>query len=130
MKPVEQLHKIREAINTRTITPDELSRAVVSLHSLLCTIGEEVANLKKAYELAYWERKRQWTYYKHLAEGDATAREKQANESINELKLKEVEAEYAYNYLKNIRDDYSQYAMGLQSRLNVLRDERIKTYKE
>ncbi len=130
MKEIEELEKIRVALDTRNVNPDELSRAIVKLNSLLCYVGTRVAELRKAYELSYWERKRQYAYLKALAEGNLAQKEKEASEGIDDYRQDEIAKQYEYEYLKNIREDYKGYAMALQSRLNVLREERMASGKE
>ena len=124
MKEIKELEKIRQALDTRNVNPDELSRAVVKMNSLLCYIGTRVAELRRSYEMSYWERKRQYIYLKALADGKLVEKEKEAMEGVDGLKNDEIAKQYEYEYLKNIREDYKSYTMALQSRLNVLREER------
>jgi hypothetical protein len=133
---VLQIQEITSALKEKEIkdwTGDELSRALSKLAVLRVNLGEELSDATAKYDFSYLYRKirfaNEWKPTKKklnetLNKATVADTESAVLEKIEEDQRKEVENKHYADKLKILYESTETLITALQSRLNVLKQER------
>ena len=114
---------------TKERTPDELSRCATQMSVLLCRIGEIVAEMTSRANEAYTYRKFKFLWNFNVLSNKMTIKERE-NIALDET-FETYETELINRYLADMikikYDNYSRLINVLQTRLSVLKQERINS---
>jgi hypothetical protein len=114
------------------VSPEMLSSSIVRMGVLLIRLGQLSADLMAEANDAYIYRKRKYSWEFTAMKGDLkiSERENLASDKIQSEVDEELITRYIADHVKFLYDDFSRFVMILQSRLNTLRDERVKSHNE
>ena len=112
----------------RERTPDELSRCASQMGVLLCRVGEVVAEMTTRANEAYIYRKFKYLWnFNSLSGLTAKERENIAMEQTLENYEIELVNRYIADLIKVKYEDYARFVNLIQTRLGVLKQERINS---
>lgn len=135
----EEILKITDALRSKELknwTGDQISRAISNLAVLRVNLAQNLADAMATYDISYLNRKMiyasQWKANKdHLnainnkvTVGDIDA---QTLEDIAEDQQEEIKNKHYAERLRLMYDATGTLIMALQSRLNILKQERVET---
>ena len=130
---IEKQVKVVEYINNHEVSNlqgDDISRMIIVLSTNNVFLGQHIANLD--YEVTMKEaiRKGLWSdRYIELRKSEVKITQKDseidADQSVKEMVLEEIESKRILGKIKNLRMDCKELVSSLQSRLNQLKQERI-----
>lgn len=135
----KEIARITDALKMTELknwSPDQLSRAITTLAVLRVNLGAQMADASSYYDFAYLSRKiryaSEWKPTKtHLNEimTRATVQDvdSEITNKIADDQYREIELKHLADKLKVIYDSTETLITALQSRLNVLKAERIES---
>jgi hypothetical protein len=136
LKTLEESHRefkmlkdIRSEIHQRLseMHVDELSELAIRIGILLGNLGELEAELSMIHQEASDTRKIKFNNAKVFTQGNEDFRIQAAyKETTADLETEYI-AKYLWKIIENRREHFSSLSTKLQTRINVLRDERIKS---
>lgn len=125
----DNLTEIADAVSKfqDTLTPDELSRALVKMGVLLVRIGPLAAELAARANEAYIYRKKRYLWEFSQITGELTVKDRENRAMVNIYKEQEAElvTRFVADHIGALYEDFSRLCNIIQSRLRSLRDERI-----
>lgn len=134
-----EIIKVTEALRSKKLevwTADQISRAVTKLAVLRVNLGQDLADAVAYYDISYTHRKiryaDEWTPTKQkLTEiaGKATQQdiENSITEKLTEDLLAEVKQKHYAERLRTLYNSTETLITALQTRLGVLKQERVET---
>jgi len=110
-------------------TPDIISRAISEGSILMVNISQVVAEYVSLANESYTYRKyaEMWEFNKLKSDVSQKAREHIARDAVFEETQNELTARFVADFLKNTEKSYYTFITTMQSRLNVLKQERINS---
>jgi hypothetical protein len=129
-----EIEEIEECVKfyDKDLTPDELSRCAVQMSILLIRIGGLVAELQSLANEAYIYRKFKylWSYTSLKKDIKVKDKENIALEDTFEHYEAELLNRFIADFFKTQYESWSRLIMNIQSRLNVLKSERINANQQ
>ena len=126
-----EIDKIKGVVSERidTLTPDEISRAVVKLSVLLCSLGGLVAQIVSEANEGYIFRKFMyaWEFTTLKSDIKGAKAESLALQNTIEHHRSEMIKRFISDYMKAYKDDIERLVSSMQSRLKTLQSERINS---
>jgi hypothetical protein len=135
-KEIVRVTEALKATELKNWSPDQLSRAVTTLALLRVNLGAELADASSYYDFAYLHRKiryaSEWKPTKELLNRTMTKATVQdidsaITEKIADVMGREIEIKHLADKLRVIYDSTETLITALQSRLGVLKQERIES---
>jgi hypothetical protein len=135
----KEIIRVTEALKNSELknwSPDQLSRAVTTLALLRVNLGAELADASSYYDFAYLHRKiryaSEWKPTKELlnrtmAKATVQDIDSAITEKISDVMSREIEIKHLADKLRVIYDSTETLITALQSRLGVLKQERIES---
>ena len=134
----ETIRQVTDALARKQFdfTGDDISRAIAKLSVLRVNLGEAMVDAIAKYDFSYLNRKIQyaneWQTQKvelnkkidKLTNPDVEA---EVQEQIKELLIEEIENKHYGERLRILYDSTSLMISALQSRLNVIKQEKVET---